>query len=702
MLNKHNISIITFIKFILPFALFWSLANVFFGQILAASITLIYVFISLSSLLLYKRTRNETLLVRIQMVLILLLPFLMMWTLGGFENGSNTMIWAFLAPIMALLYTNNKEPFYWLVAFLVLLSISVAIEPILTKQMLHYSLKEILFLINTAAVLSGIYILLKYFISQTKDDVNNNISFLQSYKTTIDTNLIVTKTDFDGKITFANENFYKISQYNANETLGAKHNLVRHPDTDPKVYTEIWDTILNKKTWHGQLKNRAKDGSTYWVETAISPILDKDNNIVEFIAIRYNITELIQKQETLTNLLYTDTLTGLKNRKALFKDKSSNKRFSLVLINIDNFSQINNLYGETFGDKVLLEFSSFLHSAVQQKETCELYRLAGDEFVILSEERDPEFLQQNIKGIIQYLHDNPISIDDQEVILSISVGISLEENNALLETSSMALKFAKRNSKHIAIYSEDISLNKEYENNLKWVKEIKSAIKHDRVVLYYQAIKDNKNGNINKYETLMRLLNTEGEVISPANFLDIAKKSKLYKELTKIVITKSFEYFKDKDYNFSVNITIEDILSPEINQFIIDSLEKYQIGPKVSFEIVESENIEKFAVIEKFISTVKSYGAKISIDDFGTGYSNFEYLMRLQADYIKIDGSIIKNIVHDKKSALITSIIVAFAQQMHIKTIGEFVENKDIEQKLKELGVDKSQGYFIEKPKEKL
>lgn len=680
----------------------WSVINLYFEQFMSAAITLLYVVISLLSLLFYKRTASEKILVKIQMILMLTLPFLMMWSLGGFENGSNTMIWAFLAPIMALLYTDKKEPFYWLVAFLVLLCISAAIEPVLAKHNLHYTMKEFLFLVNTSAVLSGIYILLKYFINKTKDDVNNNISFLQSYKTTIDTNLIVTKTDLDGNITFANENFYKISQYNADEALGAKHNIVRHPDTDPEIYREIWETIFSKKTWHGQLKNQAKDGSTYWVETAISPILDKDDNIVEFIAIRYNITELIQKQETLTKLLYTDTLTGLKNRKALFKDKNENVQHSLVLINIDKFSQINNLYGEAFGDKVLIKFSEFLNNAVEQRDTCDLYRLGGDEFVVLSEERDPNVLHKNIENIIKYLHDQPLVIDGQEITLSISVGISLEENQALLETSSMALKSAKRASKHIVFYSESVSLNQEYENNLKWVKEIKSAIKHDRVILYYQAIRDNETNNISKYEVLIRLLDDEGNIVPPQNFLEIAKKSKLYKDLTKIVITKSFEYFKDKEFDFSVNITIEDILDPTINKFIIDALKTYKIGPKVSFEIVETESIAKFDIIEKFINDVKSFGAKISIDDFGTGYSNFEYLMRLQADYIKIDGSIIKNIVHDKKSALITSIIVSFAKEMNIKTIGEFVENEDIEKKLKELGVDNSQGYFISKPKDKL
>jgi PAS domain S-box-containing protein/diguanylate cyclase (GGDEF)-like protein len=668
----------------------------------SASISLVYILISLISLFYYRISLNLLFVIRLQMTMVLLFPFLMMWNLGGFDNGSNIIIWSFMAPIMALLYTEKRESLYWFFAFLILLFISLPLEHRLPSNEMSHNLKEVLFFLNLAAILSGIYFLLKYFINNTQDDMSNNVSFLKSYKTTIDTNLVVTKTDLDGNITFANQNFYDISGYSENEVLGRSHNIVRHPDTDDSVYEQIWKTILVKKTWHGELKNKKKDGSTYWVQTSISPILDKDNNIVEFIAIRYNITELLQKQESLTKLLYTDTLTGLKNRKALLRDKNKNLHNSLVLINVDKFSQINNLYGEAFGDKVLQQFSAFLNSAVEQKETCEVYRFAGDEFVVLSVVRDSDQLLDNIENMIQYLQGTPLNIEGQEISLSISVGVSMEENHRLIETASMALKSAKRNSKHIATYSEQLSLNHEYENNLKWIKEINSAINNDRILLFYQAIKDNKTDKITKYETLIRLLDEAGNVVPPGMFLEIAKKSKLYKQLTKIVIDKSFTFFQDKDFQFSVNITIEDILDPEINQYIIDALQRYKVAKQVSFEIVETEGIEQFDKIELFIDKVKSFGAKISIDDFGTGYSNFEYLMRLQADYIKIDGSIIKNILHDKKSELLTSIIVAFAKEMDIQTIAEFVESEDIDNKLKELGVDKSQGYFIDKPKDKL
>jgi len=318
--------------------------------------------------------------------------------------------------------------------------------------------------------------------------------------------------------------------------------------------------------------------------------------------------------------------------------------------------------------------------------------------VILTENVTADTITRLSKDLVSKLNSAPIITQEHDIILNATLGISFEENMLLLSTASMALKHARKIRKNIVVFSDALSLNSEYENNIKWIKEIKDAIKDDRITMFFQPIVDNADGSINKYETLMRLIDKNGKVITPNYFLEIAKKAKLYKDLTKIVLRKSFEAFKDNDFDFSINITIDDILDPEINKLIIETIEKYQISKRVIFEIVESESIENFEDIELFIVKVKSYGCRISIDDFGTGYSNFEHLMRLQADFIKIDGSIIKEITTDKRSALITSVIVAFAKEMGIQTIGEFVENKEINDKLIQLGVNKSQGYYFDKP----
>jgi len=168
------------------------------------------------------------------------------------------------------------------------------------------------------------------------------------------------------------------------------------------------------------------------------------------------------------------------------------------------------------------------------------------------------------------------------------------------------------------------------------------------------------------------------------------------------MIKKSFDTFKDTDLEFSVNLTIEDILNKDIKLYIFAMLKEYNIGKRVVFEIVESESIVNFQEVIEFIQKSKSYGCKIAIDDFGTGYSNFEYLLKLKADFIKIDGSMIKNIDTDLDAQTVVSTIVDFAKKMKIKTIAEFVENESIYNTVKALGIDYSQGYYFSEPKREL
>jgi diguanylate cyclase (GGDEF)-like protein len=505
------------------------------------------------------------------------------------------MVWAFFAPIAAIIHEKRGEAKFWLFSFLTLMAFSVVIDPWLIvhhHSKMPKSAQEIFFFLNISASLTGIYYLLKFFV------------------------------------------------YNKNRNITAK------------------------------LKAKNK--------------------------------QLLAHTEELQTMLHTDALTQLKNRTALLEDKQKQHGLALILMNIDRFSQINDLFGEKFGNKVLIAFSKLLQENLKAHENCEVYRLSGDEFVILSHEKNAKKLTKNIAGIVNYINEHPLAIDEQEISLSITVGISYEERSQLLPTANMALKAARRTGKSVIFYTKEVSLNDEYENNIRWIQEIKDAIKEDRIVLFYQPIMDNDNNTIYKYETLIRLIDRDGSVIAPSEFLAIAKKSNLYKKLTKIVIKKSFEAFKENDYEFSVNLTIDDILDKKITTMIFETLEKYAISERVIFEIVESESIENFEQVEAFITKVKAYGCKIAIDDFGTGYSNFEHLMKLQADFIKIDGSIIKEIVHDQRSALITSVIVAFAKEMNIKTIGEYVESKEIHDKLVKLGVNKSQGYYFDKPQPNL
>jgi EAL domain-containing protein (putative c-di-GMP-specific phosphodiesterase class I) len=215
---------------------------------------------------------------------------------------------------------------------------------------------------------------------------------------------------------------------------------------------------------------------------------------------------------------------------------------------------------------------------------------------------------------------------------------------------------------------------------------------------YYQAIVDSKTSEIKKYECLARLMDKNGKMLSPAIFIPVAKKIKVYKVITKTIIDKSFETFENSEFEFGINLSIDDIMSSEIFNFIIEKLKNSKASKRVIFELLESDAVEDFKKVDRFISEIKRYGAKIAIDDFGSGYSNFGYLTRMNADFIKIDGSLVQNIDVDKNALLVVETIVDFAKKLGIKTIAEYVHSSVIMDIVKDLGVDYAQGFYIDEP----
>jgi EAL domain-containing protein (putative c-di-GMP-specific phosphodiesterase class I) len=241
-----------------------------------------------------------------------------------------------------------------------------------------------------------------------------------------------------------------------------------------------------------------------------------------------------------------------------------------------------------------------------------------------------------------------------------------------------------------------------YELNMSWAKKLNHAIEEDKVIALFQPIVECSTGEVVKYEALMRIKDDQNGYISPIHFLELAKKNKVYQHLTKAVLKDSFEVFKDSHYMFSVNLSVEDILNEEITSYIHKVISSSDIGKRMVVEIIESEGIENFVPVSNFIKLIKQYGVGVSIDDFGTGYSNFEYLMQLDIDYIKIDASMIKNIDTDKNSRLVVQTIVDFAGKMGVKTVAEYVYSKEIYDIIKELGVDYAQGYYFGQPSRKI
>ena len=411
--------------------------------------------------------------------------------------------------------------------------------------------------------------------------------------------------------------------------------------------------------------------------------------------------ELLEKNETLERQLFTDELTSLYNRKALIKDISILNNPILFMIDIDSFRGINDLYGENVGNEVLKNISKILLNHIKDKKLT-LYRIGSDEFALLKDEKfNLEDSINIVKSIAKVVNDSIVYLPQYNISIrvDITIGVSKEKEETI-EKAHMALKKAKIKKYPFIIYNEKYNLNEEYINDMKWTRIIKNAILKENVVAFYQPIV-NKHGNIIKYECLIRIIEDD-YIHTPFLFLDIAKKIKSYPQLTKIIITKAFEKAKKNSIDISVNLSIEDISDNETVKFIQEQLKKYKVSEFIIFEILESENITDYEKIIPFIDYVQNLGCRIAIDDFGSGYSNFAYLLKLKPNYIKIDGSCVKNIDTDKNSLLITKTINSFAHSLGIKTIAEFVHSEDIFNIVKELGIDEFQGYYFSEPKAEL
>ncbi|WP_228283274.1 EAL domain-containing protein [Aliarcobacter butzleri] len=540
-------------------------------------------------------------------------------------------------------------------------------------------------------------LLLIFFILKLKEfkKLKKENHILKQYnEATKDSNIIST-ADLKGNITYVNDKFCEVSLYTYEEVLGKPHSIVRGEEDD-EIFQQLWETIKNKKVWYGVLKNRKKNGEFYWVNINIRPILDEKNEIIEYIAIRHEITDLVLKTEELKRNLRLDSLTNIGNRYKLIEDVSKSVNPCISILDIVSFSDVNDFFGYKTGDSVLKIVARKIEELLIDKENYKVYRDHSDTFCIVAQNEDRDKFIKNIDEISKTIGKVPIVIKSRELYVQLSYVFSFESKENLLETANIIKRYSQAN-KNIIIYDKALELEKDYEKNIFWTLKIKKALDEDKIVPYFQPIYNLKTNKIEKYEALVRLIDGNN-VISPYYFLDISKKSKQYLQLTKTMIQKTFDYFKDKDFEFSINLTFEDIKSEYISSFIIELLKEYKIGHRVVFEIVESEEIDNFRKVNEFFVTIREYGCKIAIDDFGSGYSNFEYLAKLNVDYIKIDGSLIKDILINKSSQNIVSMLVNFAKGQKVKTIAEFVSNKDILNKVRELGIDYVQGYYIKEP----
>lgn len=398
--------------------------------------------------------------------------------------------------------------------------------------------------------------------------------------------------------------------------------------------------------------------------------------------------------------LYIDKLTNLPNRNKLKKDIETDTIDLMALIDIDKFATINDLFGEKNGDLILVEFVSEIKKHFTS-DKYEVYRMEADRFAIVTKEKNQDINEffNYCKIFADKIERDSLNVNDYEIDLNITIGIAQGNSEQVYKYLQRVINYARTKLKRIMIYEETFNIQESFEKNIKWVKNIKYGFKERLFKAYFQPIVDSNTQEIYKYEALIRYVTKDGEEVAPYHFLNIAKTTKLYPNIIKIILEDSFALIKNKNKRVSVNISFDDISNETTTAYIYDVLEQNkEYTDMLEFEILESEEISDFDEVTKFIQNVRKFDCTVGLDDFGAGYSNFNLLTLLDIEFVKIDGSLIEKINSSQNLEIIVNTIANFSKEFKVKTVAEFVSSKEIYEKIKELNIDYCQGYYFGKP----
>lgn len=400
-----------------------------------------------------------------------------------------------------------------------------------------------------------------------------------------------------------------------------------------------------------------------------------------------------EKTKELINEGFIDPLTHLPNRHRLAFDMDRHAYHALVIIHLKNFQELNHFFGAAITDSLRQQVSLLL-----TKLGLIAYRLGRDEFaLLLDSDKTTEDLPAFAEFLLHSLNQHSFNVLNEKIIVSIRLGIDTSVHLSLSHADE-ALANATETSQDFSIYKEDKELEQEQHQNIAIASSIREAYYDGRIICYYQPIISTQSGEIQAYETLARLISKDATLISPLNFLTIAKKTALYPEISREIIRQTCEAFANRNENFSVHLSILDIEDNHTLRYIEETIVGTNTARRIIFELSEEDIYDHYVLISLFIARVKQLGVKISVDNFGAGYSNLDKIIHLDIDYLKIDGGLINKINDNRKYLETVRTIAVFANAVGAKSIAENVENDAIFTTLQTLNIDYVQGFYIGAP----
>ncbi len=532
----------------------------------------------------------------------------------------------------------------------------------------------------------------------------------------------VITTDLEGIVDFINPAAEKLTGWNCAEATGQPlediFNIINEESRTP-ASNPVISCLKENKT--RLLPNNTilinRNGEEFSIQDSAAPIHDGAGNPLGAVLVFSDMTKSRALSRELEFQASHDPLTGLINRRefeirlkrALQSQKLSASHHAFCYLDLDQFKVVNDTCGHTAGDELLKQIAAILQSKVSVRDS--LARLGGDEFGILMEHCSIEQAEPLANALREAIADYHFNWEDNIFRVAVSIGLipinsSYNSLNDLLikgDEACYAAKDAGRN--RVYIYKEDDKELALRSGQMQWVTRLNRALDNDSFRLFKQTIHALSEQTGDHFEVLVRIEEEPGEYIPPGAFLPAAERYGLMPKIDRLVIKKTFKWLAEHPESLaalslcSINLSGESVGGEWILDFISEQLEKYKLpANKFCFEITETAAISNLVQATSFISALHKKGCQFALDDFGSGLSSFAYLKNLPVDYLKIDGAFVKDIGRDPIDLAMVKSINDIGQLMNKKTIAEFVEDEIILNKLKEIGVDFAQGYFIERP----
>jgi EAL domain-containing protein (putative c-di-GMP-specific phosphodiesterase class I) len=376
------------------------------------------------------------------------------------------------------------------------------------------------------------------------------------------------------------------------------------------------------------------------------------------------------------------------------------------------FDDINILYGYEAGIRIIDEMQNLIDDTLKKMDEdgvfrkygvdtffYEIYRVYADKFCLfIKNDLNHRLLDFIIKQLLTQISNHKFYVSDESYIhLNVTFGATKADSSVSLIYAEKALQEAKK-FQNSYIFHDTTSMTKNEHIIKKVYETLIDNIREETVIPYFQGIYDVDNSTVPyKFESLMRLMDSEGRVLSPVVFMEKSKEYRLYTQLMSQMIDKVFEVLSRHDVAVTLNLSYLDINNTELCDKLMRKVKKMQIGSRLTIEIVESEQIEDLEMVNEFIFALKKSGVLIAIDDFGSGFCNFDNIVKLDIDYVKLDGSLVSKI-HDERYRSILKSMVDICHNLGIKTIAEYISDDSIMQLAKSIGVDYLQGYHLHKP----